>query len=112
MIHHFQGERAERKSIVPSRKFGTTLQVLDGHLTGQCHWMVNYAERCRAGLRVGTAITEGHPNFLVNCRMNQSQQMRWTRQGTNLPLQVRGAIYNSTFCSGYGQKLHPANDTS
>ena len=32
--------------------------------------LVNYAERHRAGLRVGTAITEGTANFLGNRRMN------------------------------------------
>jgi hypothetical protein len=32
---------------------------LDGYLIGQINWLVNYAERHRAGLRVGTAITEG-----------------------------------------------------
>ena len=41
----------------------------------------NYADRHRAGLRVGTAITEGAANFLVNHRMNKSQQMRWSRRG-------------------------------
>jgi len=45
--------------------------------------MVNYAERHRAGLRVGTAITEGTANFLVNRRMNKSQQMRWSRRGAD-----------------------------
>jgi hypothetical protein len=40
------------------------LQALDGYLIGQSHWLVNYAERHRAGLRVGTAITEGTANFL------------------------------------------------
>jgi hypothetical protein len=39
-------------------------------------WLVNYAERHRAGLRVGTSITEGTANFLANRRMNKSQQMR------------------------------------
>jgi hypothetical protein len=42
-------------------------------LSGQSAWLVNYAERHRADLRVGTAITEGTANFLVNRRMNKSQ---------------------------------------
>jgi Domain of unknown function (DUF4372) len=46
------------------------LHALDGYLTGQSDWLVNYAERHRAGLRVGTAITEGTANFLVNRRMS------------------------------------------
>jgi len=71
----------------------------------------NYAERHRAGLRVGTAITEGTANFLVNRRMNKSQQMRWSRNGADLLLQVRCAVYNGTFGSDCGRKFHPANDT-
>jgi len=61
-------------------------------------------------LRVGTAITEGTVNFLVNRRMNKSQQMRWSRRGADLLLQVRCAIYNGTLGSGFGQRFHPAND--
>src|SRR3954469_13545584 len=67
------------------------------YLTGQSDWLVNYAEQHRAGLRVGTAITEGTANFLVNRRMNKSQQMRWSRRGADLLLQVRCAVYNGTF---------------
>jgi hypothetical protein len=111
VMHHFQGEQGERKSIAPSRKLWTALHALDGYLTGQSDWMVNYAERHRAGLRVGTAITEGTANFLVNRRMKKSQQMRWSRRGADLLLQVRCAVYNGTFGSGYGQRFHPANDT-
>ena len=112
VMHHFQGESGSRKSIAPSRKLWTALQALDGYLTGQSNWLVNYAERHRAGLRAGTAITEGTANFLVNRWMNKSQQMRWSRRGADLPLQVRCAVYNGTFGSAYGQKFQPANDSS
>jgi hypothetical protein len=112
VMHAFQGEVAERRSRAPSsRKLWTALLALDGYLTGQANWMVNYAERHRAGLRVGTAITEGTANFLVNRRMNKSQQMRWTRRGADLLLQVRCAVYNGTFGSTFGQRFVPANDT-
>ena len=73
-------------------------------------WLVNDAERHRADLRVGTAITEGTANFLVNRRMNKSQQMRSLRRGADLLLQVRCAVYNGTLGSGFGQKFQPAND--
>jgi hypothetical protein len=112
VMHPFQGETTERPSRVPSsRKLWTALLALDGYLVGQADWMVNYAERHRAGLRVGTALTEGTANFLVNRRMNKSQQMRWTRRGADLLLQVRCAVYNGTFGSGFGQRFVPANDT-
>ncbi len=73
VMHHFRGEPDRRRSSAPSRKLWTALRALDGYLTGQSAWLVNYAERHRAGLRVGTAITEGTANFLVNRRMNKSQ---------------------------------------
>ena len=107
VMRHFRGEQGERKSIAPSRKLWTALHALDGYLTGQSDWMVNYAERHRAGLRVGIAITEATANFLVNRRMNKAQQMRWSRRGADLLPQVRCAIYNGTLGSSFGQKFHP-----
>ena len=112
VTHAFGGEVAERPSRVPSsRKLWAALLALDGYLVSQADWTVNYAERHRAGLRVGTAITEGTANFLVNRRMNKSQQMRWTRRGADLLLQVRCAVYNGTFGSAFGQRFAPAHDT-
>ena len=112
VMHHFRDEPNSRKSIAPSRKLWTALHALDGYLTGQSAWLVNYAERHRTGLRVGTAVTEGTANFLVNRRMNKSQQMRWSRGGADLLLQVRCAVYNGTLGSDFGQKFRPANDGS
>ena len=100
------GERPSR----PHESCGTALHALDGYLTGQSAWLANYAERHRAGSRVGTALTEGTANFLVNRRMNKAQQMRWSRRGADLLLQVRCAVYNGTLGSGFGQKFQPAND--
>jgi hypothetical protein len=113
VMHAFRGEVAKRPSPVPSsRKPWTALLALDGDLAGQADRMVNQAERHRTGLRVGTAITEGTANFLVNRRMNKSQQMRWSRRGADLPLLVRCAVYNATFGSDVGQRFVPANDTT
>ncbi len=112
VMHHFQGEPDSRKSIAPSRRLWTALRALDGYLIGQSDWLVNYAERHRAGSRNGTAITEGTANFLVNRRMNKSQQMRWSRRGADLLLQVRCAVYNGTFGSTYGQKFQRTNSAS
>jgi hypothetical protein len=112
VMHHFRGEGDSRKSTVSSRQLWTALRAVDKYLVGQSAWLVNYAERHRAGLRVGTAITEGTANFLVNRRMNKRQQMRWSRRRADLLLQVRCAVYNGTLGSECGQKFHPANDSS
>jgi hypothetical protein len=85
-----------------SGKLWHALHVISDDLTGQRNWLVNYAKRYRAGLRVGTSITEGAANFLVNRRMNKSQQMRWSRRGADLLLQVRWAVNNGALGSGFG----------
>jgi hypothetical protein len=110
LMHVFRGEHGGQRSISSSRKLWTALRALNDYLVGRSDWLVNYAERHRAGLRVGTALTEGTANFLVNRRMNKSQQMRWSRRGADLLLQVRCAVYNGTLGSGFGQRFHAAND--
>jgi hypothetical protein len=110
VMHHFRGEPACRRSVAPSRKLWTALRALNEYLLGQSDWLVNYAERHRAGQRVGTALTEGTANFLVNRRMAKSQQMRWTRRGADRLLQVRCAVYNGTLGTGFGQRFQAAND--
>ena len=99
----FQDEPDSRRSVAPSRKLWTALGALNAYLTGQSDWLVNYAERHRAGLRVGTALTEGTANFLVNRRMAQAQQIRWTRRGADQLLQVRCAVYNEALGFTFGQ---------
>ena len=107
LMHIFKGERGHRTTGVPSRKLWRALHEVDNYLSGQSTWLVNYAKRYRAGLRVGTSVTEGTANFLVNRRMNKSQQMRWSRRGADLLLQVRCAVYNGALGSGLGHLFEP-----
>jgi hypothetical protein len=39
--------------------------------------------------------------------MNKSQQMRWSRRGADLLLQVRCAVYNGMFGAGLGRVFNP-----
>ena len=59
VIRVFKGERGHRTTGVPSRKLWRALHEVDGYLSSQSSWLVNYAKRYRAGLRVGTSVTEG-----------------------------------------------------
>jgi len=43
VMHAFQGELGSRRSDAPSRKLWTALAKLDGYLSGQSKWLVNYA---------------------------------------------------------------------
>jgi hypothetical protein len=105
VMHVFKGEHSQSTKGVASRKLWHALHAIDKYLRGQAAWLVNYAKRHRAGERVGTSITEGTANFLVNRRMNKSQQMRWSRDGADLLLQVRCAVYNGTLGAGFGHRF-------
>jgi hypothetical protein len=107
VMHVYKEERGHRIRSAPPHKLWHALFDVDDYLRGQSSWLVNYAKRYRAGLRVGTSITEGTANFLVNRRMNKSQQMRWSRRGADLLLQVRCAVVNGTLGSGFGQLFQP-----
>jgi hypothetical protein len=107
VMHVFKGEHRHRRGNAPSRKLWHALHAVDAYLSGQSAWLVNYAERHRAGLRVGTSTTEGAANFLVNRRMAKSQQMRWSRPGADLLLQVRSAVCNGALGSELGQLFEP-----
>jgi hypothetical protein len=109
VMHVFKGERDHRTTGVPSRKLWHALHEIDSYLRGQSARLVNYAERYRAGMRVGTSVTEGTANFLVNRRMNKAQQMRWSRRGADLLLQVRCAVYNGALGSGIGHLFEPVS---
>jgi hypothetical protein len=104
----FQGEQGGRKRDPAWHRLWTALREIDRYLSSQSAWLVNDAERHRAGLRVGTSLTEATANFLVNRRMNKAQQMRWSRRGADLLLQVRYATTNSVLASASSSKPVPA----
>jgi hypothetical protein len=106
VMHLYRGERRDYARSAPSRRLWHALHNVDDYLRSQRNWLVNYARRYRAGQRVGSSITEGTANFLVNRRMNKSQQMRWSRRGADLLMQVRCAVYNGTLGSKFGQLFH------
>ena len=109
LTHVSKGKRGHRTTGAPPGKLWAALREVDRYLNSQGDWLVNYAKRYRAGLRVGTSITEGTANFLVNRRMNKSQQMRWSRRGADLLLQVRCAVYNGWLGSGFGHLFEPVS---
>src|ERR1700752_5410649 len=50
-------------------------------------------------------LHDSGPTHLHQSRMNKSQQMRWSRRGADLVLQVRCAVYIGTLGSGFGQRF-------
>jgi len=54
----------------------------------------NYGERWRYGESIPTAFVESTINEVVSNRMVKKQQMRWSRHGAHLLLQVRTRVLN------------------
>ncbi len=79
------------------RALMTGLHELKQYIANNAGTLINYQRRQQAGLRVSSCGAESTVNFLINRRMNKSQQMRWSRRGANLLLQVRAAVLNGEF---------------
>jgi len=65
----------------------------------------NFGERRRNGEKISTATAESTVNQVISKRMVKRQQMRWSRRGAHLLLQVRTRELNgelrNTFADWY-----------
>jgi hypothetical protein len=105
VMHIFKGEYSQGAKAAASRKLWHALHAIDKYFRGQAAWLINYAKRYRAGARVGTSITEGTPNFLVNRCMNKSQQMRWSRRGPICYFRAAAQFITARLAPGLGIDL-------
>ncbi len=86
-----ESQQESRFSIARLHSLG--LQLLT-HVRSNRGAIVNYGRRYRAGLRVATTLAESAVNSLVGKRMVKKQQMRWSRHGAHMLMQVRTAELN------------------
>ena len=63
----------------------------------------NYAERRRYGERVSTGFVESAINTVVGKRFGKRQQMRWSKGGAHLMLQVRTRALDGTLRGKFEQ---------
>ena len=68
------------------------LWALQAFLAANASSLVNYAARYRRGERISTAVVESMVNRVIGRRMAKKQQMRWSRRGAHLLIQVRLAV--------------------
>ncbi len=54
----------------------------------------NYGERWRSGEAISSAFVESAVNQVISKRMVKKQQMRWSKRGAHLLLQVRTKVLN------------------
>jgi hypothetical protein len=65
-----------------------------GYIKTNQEFIPNYGERYRYGEAIATGFVESTVNQVVSKRMVKKQQMRWTKQGAHLLLQVRARVLN------------------
>ena len=67
---------------------------LEGYLHSNIGSLMDYGRAWRQGERIATAYIESTVNQLINQRMCKMRQMRWSRLGAQLMLNVRTAHLN------------------
>ncbi len=68
--------------------------------------ITNYGERYRNGEAIATGFVESAVNQIVAKRFVKKQQMRWTKRGAHLLLQVRVKVLNDELQENF-RKWYP-----
>ena len=80
------------------------VQDFKGYIRANESYLVNYGDRYRNKETISSAFVESTVNEVISKRFVKKQQMRWSKPGAHLLLQVRIKVLNedwrSTFCSG------------
>lgn len=77
------------------------------YINSNSYIIPNYGDRYRHGEAISSSIAESTVNELISKRMSKKQQMRWTKKGAHLLLQLRVKTLDdklgSYFCKWYPQ---------
>jgi hypothetical protein len=77
-----------------------------GYIEANERFIPNYGERYHYGEAIATGFVESTVNQVISKWMVKKQQMRWTKKGAHLLLQVRTQVLNDalhrTFERWYG----------
>jgi hypothetical protein len=114
-IAHVQWELEDLDEAVPvSRKLAKNVAEFHSYIEANEAFIPNYGDRYRYGEVISTAFVESTVNQLISKRFVKKQQMRWTKKGAHLLLQVRAQVLNEdlrpTFERWYGAM--PSTDVS
>ena len=74
------------------RRFLQKVEEFKIYITNNQSFITNYGERYRNGERISSGFVESTVNQVISKRMVKKQQMRWTKKGAHLLLQVRTKV--------------------
>lgn len=97
-------------------KLQKTVKEFQTYIENNAAMITNYGERYRNGETIATGFVESAVNQIIAKRFVKKQQMRWTKQGAHLLLQVRVKVLNDelheSFRKWYPQfEIKKATDT-
>jgi hypothetical protein len=96
VVEHVQRELEDLNQEVPaSRKLARTVAEFHTYITANEGFIPNYGDRYRYGEIISTAFVESTVNQMISKRFVKKQQMRWTKKGAHLLLQVRAQVLNA-----------------
>ena len=92
------------------RKMAKAVRELGGYIRANREYIPNHGDRWRNQERISTGFVESTVNQVIAKRMVKKQQMRWTKRGAHLLLQIRTRVLNgewgATLCGWYpGMKM-------
>lgn len=76
------------------QKLQQAVQGFRTYIENNQRWIPNYGERYRHGEAISSAFAESTVNQVISKRMVKKQQMRWSKRGAHLFLQVRTRVLN------------------
>jgi len=95
VVEYVQWQLEDLDEEVPaSRKLTKTVSEFHSYITANEGFIPNYSDRHRYGEVISTAFVESTVNQVISKRMVKKQQMRWTKKGAHLLLQVRTQVLN------------------
>jgi hypothetical protein len=107
-IEGVQWELEDCEEAVPaSTKLAKSVREFRGYIEANQHFIPNYGERYRYGEAIATGFVESTVNQVVSKRMVKKQQMRWTKRGAHLLLQVRVQVLNEDLRATF-ERWYPA----
>ena len=100
LVLDLEGIKADYPGMKALRK---AAGEFDTYIRSNAGLIPNYAERRRYGERVSTGFVESAINTVVGKRFGKGQQMRWSKGGAHLMLQVRTRTLDGTLREKFEQ---------
>jgi len=94
---------AASEEVPAATKLTKAVREFRSYIAANKAFIPNYGDRYRHGERIATGFVESTVNQVVSKRMVKQQQMRWTKRGAHLLLQVRTQVLNDDLWATFGR---------